>query len=297
MTDRRRPATGQSGQSDQPDQSDREDNPFAPPPEGRPDQPWQPRHPGGDPSGSAGGDGPPHGTPPDGGQGPHGDGDQGDGGQGDGDRGRPWGSQWSSQQPGRQGGGFGQRPGGRGNGQSGRGSNGTRWDPTDPAQRRARFALLAGMWGFFFGLFDFPSVALLLGALALYWGITSLRTTPRTGAGRGEDSAANGVTPSGPDSSALAPGDGPGRIDGGTAPPVPAPPAAAPRGARPQTTPAVMGLVAGGLAVLMVAATYTVQLVYQDYYSCTEDALTTPARDRCEDLLPDPLRSIITSRD
>jgi ABC-type Fe3+ transport system permease subunit len=50
-----------------------------------------------------------------------------------------------------------------------------RWDPTDPAQRRARYALLSGMWAFFFVLFSWPYVALLLGALALYWGISSLR--------------------------------------------------------------------------------------------------------------------------
>ncbi|THA46596.1 hypothetical protein [Streptomyces sp. A1136] len=50
-----------------------------------------------------------------------------------------------------------------------------RWDPTDPIQRRARYALLAGMWGFFFGIFGIPSVGLLLGALALYWGVSALR--------------------------------------------------------------------------------------------------------------------------
>jgi hypothetical protein len=50
-----------------------------------------------------------------------------------------------------------------------------RWDPTDPAQRRARYALLSGMWAFFFVLFGWSYVALLLGALALYWGISALR--------------------------------------------------------------------------------------------------------------------------
>ncbi|MCB5169993.1 hypothetical protein LG634_34975 [Streptomyces bambusae] len=50
-----------------------------------------------------------------------------------------------------------------------------RWDPTDPAQRRARYALLGGMWAFFFVLFGIPSMGLLLGALSLYWGISSLR--------------------------------------------------------------------------------------------------------------------------
>jgi hypothetical protein len=54
-----------------------------------------------------------------------------------------------------------------------------RWDPTDPVQRRARYALLSGMWAFFFALFSWTYVALLLGALALYWGISSLRAKPR----------------------------------------------------------------------------------------------------------------------
>ncbi|MYV93762.1 hypothetical protein GT350_26580, partial [Streptomyces sp. SID1034] len=56
---------------------------------------------------------------------------------------------------------------------------GLRWDPTDPAQRRARYALLSGMWAFFFALFDMPEVALLLGALGLYWAISSLRAKPK----------------------------------------------------------------------------------------------------------------------
>ena len=35
------------------------------------------------------------------------------------------------------------------------------------------------MWAFFFALFSWPYVALLLGALALYWGISSLRAKPQ----------------------------------------------------------------------------------------------------------------------
>lgn len=134
---------------DRRDGQGQDDNPFAPPPEGTPDRPWQPRH----PSGDEGGD----------------------------DRGgrSPWGRNWSDRQPGRSSGGFGERPRGpegQGGGQQG---PGMRWDPTDPAQRRARYALLGGMWAFFFALFNWPYLALLLGALALYWSISALRAKPR----------------------------------------------------------------------------------------------------------------------
>jgi ABC-type Fe3+ transport system permease subunit len=130
-----------------------------------------------------------------------------------------------------------------------------RWDPTDPAQRRARYALLSGMWAVFFALFTWPYVALLLGALALYWSISSLRAKPR-----GQD----------PDS--------------------PAP--AQPQG-RPQTTAAVGGLVTASLALALVAASFTVQLVYRDYYTCVDDALTHEAKQTCQQLLPHELRGVL----
>ncbi|MFD9001346.1 hypothetical protein ACFV0T_10310 [Streptomyces sp. NPDC059582] len=205
-----------------------EDNPFAPPPEGTPDRPWQPRRPAG------------------------GAGDNGD---------APWGSQWSDRQPGRSQGGFGQRPGGgNGNGNGPEGPSGggpgtgMRWDPTDPAQRRARYALLSGMWAFFFALFSWPYVALLLGALSLYWGISALRIKPRT--------------------------------------PDPNTPATD-TGGRPQTTAAVSGLVTASLAIALVAAGFTAQLVYRDYYTCTTDALTNEAKQSCKQLLPEELRGVL----
>ncbi|MFK4101455.1 hypothetical protein ACI2L1_15500 [Streptomyces sp. NPDC019531] len=206
-----------------------EDNPFAPPPEGTPDRPWQPRRPEGS-----------------------------DDGQGDGSGGHtPWGSHWSDRQPGRSESGFGDRPGsGSGGGPEKQGNTGPglRWDPTDPGQRRARYALLSGMWAFFFVLFGWPSVGLLLGALALYWGISSLRAKPRT-----------------PD------------------PDTPAPP----QSARPQTTAAVSGLVTASLAIIFVAASFTARLVYDDYYTCTNDALTNQAQQSCTDLLPKELRGLL----
>ncbi|HET6359128.1 hypothetical protein [Streptomyces sp.] len=234
-------------------QSTDDNNPFAPPPEGRPDQPWQPRHPAND-----GNSDDPSSGPSD----PSGD----QGGE------RPaWGSQWSSRQPGRSSDGFGGRPGGQNGengqngggrqGQDGRSPGGLKWDPTDPAQRRARYALLSGMWAFFFALFDLPEIALLLGALALYWSISSLRAKPQR----------RPVDP--------------------TSPPPPPTPPTPPN--KPQLTAAVSGLVMASIALVIVAASFTAQLVYRDYYTCVNDALTKSGQLACNDLLPDPLRGVI----
>ncbi|ALU95749.1 hypothetical protein WQO_21980 [Streptomyces globisporus C-1027] len=249
-----------SGSAGQP----QEDNPFAAPPADRPDQPWQPRR----PSGSQG----------------QGSDEQDENGSGSGGDRPAWGSQWSDRQPGRGNGGFGGRPGGNGAGGPGgkggndRGPGGLRWDPTDPAQRRARYAVLGGMWAFFFALFDFPEIALLLGALATYWAISALRTplknasaTDRTAVDGG--SAGTAANPAAPGSPAN--------------PAAPAPPSNV--SSRQQTTAAVGGLVTALLALLIVATSYTVQLVYRDYYTCVDDALTKSASVACNDKLPKPL--------
>ncbi|MFR9796381.1 hypothetical protein ACL02U_10825 [Streptomyces sp. MS06] len=217
-----------------------DDNPFAAPPEGAPDRPWQPRHP------AAGRDDDRRG----------GDGDHGDRGAGaPDDDDSPWGRQWSDRQPGRSSDGFGQRPGSGPEGQPGRPGPNMRWDPTDPIQRRARYALLGGMWAFFFALFSWTYLALLLGALALYWGISALRAKPRR--------------------------------------PDPDRPEPEPAASRPQTTAAVSGLVTASLALLLVAITFTAQLVYRDYYTCTSDALTDAAKQSCSKLLPEELRGVL----
>ncbi|MGW2949655.1 hypothetical protein [Streptomyces eurythermus] len=263
-----------------------DDNPFAPPPEGTPDRPWRPRTPGnagdaGGPgygpgqgpgagqqgqghgyapwpgTGAGQGSGPGQWRGPGAGQGPGQGQGQGQGqgsGQGQGPRGgAPWGSQWSDRQPGRSPDGFGQRPGGGPQGPGGPSGPGMRWDPRDPAQRRARYALLSGMWAVFFVLFSWPYVALLLGALSLYWGSSALRAKPRSQA---------------PDAPAAPPG-------------------------RPQTTAAVGGLITASLALVLVASTFTVQLVYRDYYTCVGDALTHEAKQSCETLLPRELRGVL----
>ncbi|MGW2478959.1 hypothetical protein ACWCWQ_03850 [Streptomyces sp. NPDC001571] len=215
-----------------------DDNPFAPPAEGSPDQPWQPRRPAS--------------------------------GEGDDQQGSPWGSQWSDQQPGRAPGGFGRRPE---RPEGGPGQNpppppGLRWDPTDPAQRRARYALLSGMWAFFFALFDMAEIALLLGALGLYWAISSLRAKPKP--------------PEAPSPASPAPG-------ASQAPPAPPAPPAASASGRPQVTAAVTGLVTAVLALTVVASSFTMQLVYRDYYTCVDDALTKTGQLSCNDLLPHKL--------
>ncbi|WP_345579398.1 hypothetical protein [Streptomyces prasinosporus] len=215
------------GSGDDRRRGSQDDNPFAPPPEGAPDRPWQPRHPSG------------------------GEGD--DGSRGEGGR-SLWGRNWSDRQPGRSPGGFGERPRGPEGQGGGPQGPGPRWDPTDPAQRRARYALLGGMWAFFFALFGWPYVALLLGAFALYWGVSALRAEPRT----------------------------------------PDPDSAAPRPpGRPQTTAAVSGLVTASLALALVAASFAAQMVYRDYYTCADDALTQEARQSCDDLLPEELRDFL----
>ncbi|WP_237321707.1 hypothetical protein [Streptomyces sp. JJ36] len=272
----------------------REDNPFAPPPEGTPDRPWQPRRPGAeqdDTTGTGGtGDG----------RGEDGD-DRGDAPE----QGRPsrWGSQWSPRQPGRQSGGFGGPPTGpdRGNGEGngfGRGGRrGLRWDPTDPLQRHARYALHAGIWGLFFALFGIMELALLLGALSLYWGINALRGKPRQGTGgaggsgnRG-DAGATAEDVAGTDR-ASAPDTGrTGR--GGPPVPVAVTPAQA---AKAKTSAAISGLVAAGLTLAIVAGTFTLQMVYQEYYTCRQDALTTASREECKDLLPENLRPFLENQ-
>lgn len=241
-----------------------EDNPFAAPPADRPDQPWQPRH----PSGS--------------------DGDGGsDGNNSSGDR-PSWGSQWSSKQPGRGNGGFGGRSGGNGSGPGGKGGTerpgGMRWDPTDPAQRRARYAVLGGMWAFFFALFDLSELALLLGALSTYWAISALRT-PLKSASATDRPAGDGTA-----GATTGTGTGATAADVSGAPPA-APTPAAPQSisSRQQTTAAVSGLVTALLALLIVATTFTVQLVYRDYYTCVNDALTKTGQLACNDQLPKPL--------
>ncbi|MFD5428893.1 hypothetical protein [Streptomyces sp. NPDC127084] len=250
-------------QSTEPTEGSRDDsNPFAPPPEGSPDRPWEPRRGAGD-DGSGTGEG-------QSGRGGNGEG-TGEGRQGGRGSASGWG-QWSSRQPGRSsGGGFGGRPGGQGGPESGGPGTGMRWDPTDPAQRRARYALLAGMWAFFFVLFDLSEIALLLGALALYWGGSSLRAKSRRDA-----SAASAAGMAGGSGAAAGPGTGT-QTGGG----------------RPQVTAAVGGMVMAVVALLMVATTFTMQLVYSDFYTCRDDALTKSGQLACNELLPDPLRKVI----
>ncbi|MFC8453675.1 hypothetical protein [Kitasatospora sp. NPDC057223] len=199
-----------------------ERNPFAPPPADAPDRPWQPRTPQ-----------PPAGEQPDGTDGterPEGD-----------DRpptppGHPWSPGYQGEwhpQPAQQ----------------------QKFDPTDPAQRRARNALVAGMAALVCALGISQYVALFLGGVAIYWAVSALRTTPKP----------------------------PARdID------TPAPPATrlAGQSANPQAPAAVGGLFTGAVAVLVVSAALALSLYYQDYNTCVRDALTTTAEQSCDNLAP-----------
>lgn len=307
MTDRSR---RRAAPSESDDGAVEERNPFAAPPEGRPDQPWRPRRPS--PMASHGsssqmwrghghaGDGQESG---DGGEG-NGDGAQGSEGSGDSDE-RPstWGSQWSSRQPGRHSGGFGQGgpenggPGGDGGpgGPGGPGRPGMRWDPTDPLQRHARYSLHTGIWALFFALFSLPPVALLLGALSLYWGIHSLRGKGGKGSG-GKGGGRSGARATaedvaGTDRTAGTEGRVPTALQ--TQVQVNVSPEQAERSKR---TAAVGGLVLAGLAILVVAAGFALQMVYSDYYACTQDALTQSSRADCKNLLPSELRPFLENR-
>ncbi|KOG88535.1 membrane protein, partial [Streptomyces varsoviensis] len=65
---------------------------------------------------------------------------------------------------------------------------------------------------------------------------------------------------------------------------------------KPQTAPAISGLVAGAVALAIVAATFAFQAVYSDYYTCVDDALTQTSRHSCEDLLPKQLRPLLSTQ-
>ncbi|MCZ4120671.1 hypothetical protein [Streptomyces sp. H39-S7] len=221
-------------------EGEQQDNPFAPPPEGAPEQPWQPRRPEG--TSEDGEDTPPPPPPP------------------------GWGGQWSNHQPGRQD-GFGNRPSGP---DSPPPPSGPRFDPTDPAQRRSRYALVCGGWGLIFSLFRWTEIALLLGALALYWGISALRMKPEDRAAARAEAAA-----------ALA--------ESGANRPAPS----APASRRSFAAAAWSGIITSAVTLAIVAATFAFQFVYDDYVTCKRDALTTPSSEACIDLLPKPLRTFM----
>jgi hypothetical protein len=259
-----------------------DDNPFAPPPKGTPDRPWQPRRPAarGEDGEEHGGDGPANGDRWSSEQpAPHKGG--GSGGSG------PFGTRPGGPPPGP---GAGRPPGGPGPDGQGGGPGrpqgvGPRFDVTDPVQRRARYALLTGMWGLFFGLYGMAQVALLLGALALYWGISSLRGKAKPPAAQADP--ARGDALSAWQAPKQTPQSQAARTPGGR------PRAQSPYGSgqyKPQFTAALCGTIAGSLALAIVVATFSFQLAYKDYFGCVGNALTQPARQSCSDLLPPPLR-------
>ncbi|WP_431679023.1 hypothetical protein [Kitasatospora sp. KL5] len=220
-----------------------ERNPFAPPPADAPDRPWRPRA---------------HPHPPAEGQG---GGDRDNRGDRDDPDERPQVPPPHPWSPGYRG-GWSEPPQ-------------PRFDPTDPVHRRARYALSAGMAGLFCSVVGMQYLALLLGALAAYWGVSALRSGRATAAAgtAGAAGAASGGNPH-----AL----GTARI-GGWAQPQPT---------RPQVPAALGGLLTGGVAVIFTLSIFGFQLYYHDYVTCINDALTTEASQSCNDLAPDVITQI-----
>lgn len=207
-----------------------ERNPFAPPPADAPDRPWRPRTPQQPPQ------------PP-----TDGPGDDGD------ERPRvPPPHPWS---PGYRGGWSEPQP--------------PRYDPTDPVQRRARHALSAGMAGLFCAILGLQYVALLLGALALYWGISALRSDRSPAAP--QDAPPTGNATVNPHGIGNAPLGGMPRV----------------QPSRPQVPAALGGLLTGGVALVFTLSVFGAQLYYHDYVTCRQDALTTEAAQNCGELAPD----------
>lgn len=192
-----------------------ERNPFAPPPADAPDQPWQPRNPG----------------PAEGGE----DAD----GQGDDDRPQvPPPHPWS---PGYQG-GWNPRPAA---------PPPPRLDPTDPTQRRARNAALAGMGALVCAIAGIYYVALFVGALAVLWGVTALRAPRPAGTAADGESAV--------------------------------PMAGAPN---PLTTPALGGVLTGAMTIVFTGSVIGLNLYYTDYHACVRDSLTVAGEQSCNRLAP-----------
>ncbi|WP_052440970.1 hypothetical protein [Streptacidiphilus anmyonensis] len=123
--------------------------------------------------------------------------------------------------------------------------------------RRSRLALLSGIWGFFFMVLGVPYLTLLLGALALYWGVSALRGEVKPSSSA-KTAALSGAAPM-PQSS----------------PYYPAP------STRPQVPAALGGLVAGAVSLALVGAVFGVQLYYKSYYDCQANALTKTSYDAC----------------
>jgi hypothetical protein len=156
-----------------------------------------------------------------------------------------------------------------------------RFDPSDPVQRRARYALLSGMWGFLFLILGVPYLTLLLGALALYWGISSLRGTAKTPQSaatpnifQSPGAGANDARPQAPHSTQPQQPSQPGwgQSHPGYYPVAPV---------KPQAPAAIGGLIAGAVSLALVAVVFGVQLYYKSYYDCQANAPTKQAYSQC----------------
>jgi hypothetical protein len=119
------------------------------------------------------------------------------------------------------------------------------------------------MWSIFFFILGVPYVTLLLAALGVYWGVSSLRGKAKTPA-----SALTGGAPVPP--VAAPQGPVPGHFY-----PVP------PTEYKPQAPAATGGLIAGVLGLVLVAVVFGLQLYYKSFYDCQTHAPTKAAYNAC----------------
>ena len=105
-----------------------------------------------------------------------------------------------------------------------------------------------------------PYVTLLLGALALYWGVSSLRGEVKPSPAA-KTAALTGVPPM---------------------PPQPVYPyQQSMQSTRPHVPAALGGVIAGAVSLALVGVVFGVQLYYKSYYDCQANALTKTAYDTC----------------
>ncbi|MED7947814.1 MULTISPECIES: hypothetical protein [unclassified Streptomyces] len=200
-----------------------ERNPFAPPPADAPDQPWRPRAPR-----------------------PNGGADRPDGQDGEPDE-RPLVPPPHPWSPGYQGGGRNPRPSA---------PQPPKLDPNDPAQRRARNAALAGMISLVCAFASLHYVALFVGALAVFWGVSAMRAPKQS--------------------------SGAGTAGGGSAGQAPSEPSTP----NPLTPAALAGILTGAMTVVFVSSVLGLAVYYNDYVTCVQDSLTSSAVDGCDKLAP-----------
>ncbi|MBO1419107.1 hypothetical protein [Streptomyces sp. FH025] len=135
-----------------------------------------------------------------------------------------------------------------------------RLDPTNPAHRKARNAALAGPFALVCLFAGFRWIALLVGLLAIAWGIGALRTRKPAAAVAGGTAGGTAGAPAG-----VAPG------------------VAEPN---PLTPAALAGILTGAMTVVVATSVIGLGVYYKDYMTCVRDSLTNVGVENCDRYAP-----------